>query len=399
MASTRLRETKDGRRYYEIRCRRGREKAGLSMRWYVPDGWSQKAIDRELAKVSAEFERQVQAGEIITRAEKEERAMLEAAEAAKIQTLQQYSEKVFMPSLTIRCAEHTRDNFQRSLDLYILPALGPVKMPDITSAQITALLTKVQSEPNRFGHTLKHGSILKLHTILNMLFKMAYLDETISRNPMDRVQRPKPTKAEGKDNGIQAYTGEELKHILECLENEPLKWRVFIKLLIDTGCRRGEALGLTWKNVDFKESTITIEKNLCYSPGKGIYLDTPKNGKTRTIYVDPAIMKLLKEYRKDQKVSGLDGYVFTQDDSTEPMHPDTPTRYFQRFGRRYEISDFHPHKLRHSFASVAITNGADVASISEKLGHSAKSVTMDMYVHSDAESQKRASEIFRQALK
>ena len=187
MAHCKPMETKEGRRFYKIYASRGRGKQYVTMRWYVPDGWSQKAIDRELAKVAAEFERQAKAGEIITRAEKEERAELEAAEAAKIQTLRQYSEKVFMPSLTVRCAEHTRDNFQRSLDLYILPALGPVKMPDVTSAQITALLTKVQSEPNRFGHTLKHGSILKLYTILNMLFKMAYLDETINRNPMDRV--------------------------------------------------------------------------------------------------------------------------------------------------------------------------------------------------------------------
>ena len=394
-----LKETKDGRRFYEIRQSRGRGKTYLTKRWYIPDGWSQKAIERELNRQCAEFERQVQSGEVITRAEKEERAAFEAAEAAKIRTLQQYSEKVFMPSLSVRCAEHTRDGFQRGLDMYILPVLGSVKMPEVTSAQITALLTKVQSEPNKFGRTLKYGSIIKLYTILNMLFKMAYMDETIPRNPMDKVQRPKATKAEGKDKEIPAYTGEELKHILECLEQEPLKWRLFIRLLIDTGCRRGEALGLKWKNVDFKENTITIENNLCYSPAKGIYLDTPKNGKTRTIYVDPAIMKLMKEYRTEQKVTFVEGYVFTQDDSAEPMHPDSPTRYFQRFGKRHGITDFHPHKLRHSFASVAITNGADIASVSEKLGHATKSITMDMYVHSDAESQKRASEIFREALK
>lgn len=394
-----LKVTKDGKSFYEIRQSRGRGKAYLTTRWYVPDGWSQKAIERELNRQCAEFERQVQTGEIITRTEKKEQELLEAAEAAKIQTLQQYSEKVFMPSLTIRCAEHTRDNFQRSLDLYILPALGAVKMPEITSAQITALLTRAQSTPNKFGHMLKHGSIIKLYTVLNMLFRMAYMDETIDRNPMDRVQRPKPTKAEGKDNELQAYTGEELKYILECLENEPLKWQAFVRLLIDTGCRRGEANGLTWKNVDFKENSILIEKNLCYSSAKGIYLDTPKNGKKRTVYVAPEVMALLSQLRKEQKLTGIDGYVFTQDGSTEPMHPDSPTRYFQRFGKRYGIADFHPHKLRHSFASVAITNGADVASVSETLGHSDKAVTLRMYTHADAESQKRASEIFRQALK
>jgi integrase len=246
---------------------------------------------------------------------------------------------------------------------------------------------------------LKHGSIIKLYTVLHMLFKMAYMDETIDRNPMDRVQRPKPTKAEGKDNEIQAYTGEELKYILECLENEPLKWQVFIRLLIDTGCRRGEANALTWDNIDFKENSILIEKNLCYSSSKGIYIDTPKSGKKRTVYVDPEVMALLTQLRKEQKVASIDGYVFTQDGTNEPMHPDSPTRFFQRFGKRYGIADFHPHKLRHSFASVAITNGADVASVSETLGHSDKAVTLRMYTHADEESKRRASEIFRQALK
>ena len=81
------------------------------------------------------------------------------------------------------------------------------------------------------------------------------------------------------------------------------------------------------------------------------------------------------------------------------MHPQSPTRYFQTFGKRYGIPDFHPHKLRHSFASVAITNGADIASVSEKLGHSDKATTLQMYTHADAESMKRASNIFRDALK
>ena len=59
----------------------------------------------------------------------------------------------------------------------------------------------------------------------------------------------------------------------------------------------------------------------------------------------------------------------------------------------------HPHKLRHSFASVAITNGADIASVSEALGHSDKAVTLRMYTHADQESIKRAGEVFREALK
>ena len=71
----------------------------------------------------------------------------------------------------------------------------------------------------------------------------------------------------------------------------------------------------------------------------------------------------------------------------------------QNFSKRYGIPDLHPHKLRHTFASVAITAGADVASVSEKLGHSDKAVTLRMYTHANEESIRQASQIFRQALK
>jgi site-specific recombinase XerD len=80
------------------------------------------------------------------------------------------------------------------------------------------------------------------------------------------------------------------------------------------------------------------------------------------------------------------------------MHPQSPTRYLAKFGERYGIHDLYPHKLRHSFASVAITHGADVASVSEKLGHADKAVTLRMYTHADEQSIKRAGDIFRDAI-
>jgi len=148
----------------------------------------------------------------------------------------------------------------------------------------------------------------------------------------------------------------------------------------------------------FQTNTITISGNLCYTPQKGIYLDTPKNGKPRVVDVDPAVMALLRSLRSEQADRAISAYVFTQDGSPEPMHPQSPTRYLKKFSARYGIPGLHPHKLRHSFASVAITNGADIASVSEKLGHSDKAVTLRMYTHADQDSMKRASQIFRDAI-
>ena len=393
MPSTRKKTTKAGREYYEIRCRISREAPELTRRWYVPDGWSQKVIDRELAKAAAEFERQCKAGEHISRSEQKERKKAAEAEAAAIVTLKQYGESVFMPTKTVTCSENTRASYQRLLDQHVYPALGLLKMPEITAAEISALLLSCQKIP------LAHASCVKIYAVLGQLFKMAYMADVIDRNPMDKVQRPKPRKDEIKGKGVQAYTADELRYIIQCLEQEPLKWRAYIRLLIDTGVRRGEACGLQWQNVDFKTNRITIAQNLCYTAEKGAYLDTPKSGRIRTIDVDPDVMKLLRELQREQAAKHISRYVFTQDGGAEPMHPTSPTHYMRQFAKRYGVEGMHPHKLRHSFASVAITNGADIASVSEKLGHADKSTTLRLYTHADEESIKRAGDIFREALK
>ena len=298
-----------------------------------------------------------------------------------------------MPTKSVTMSVNGLCAYQGSLNHWIYPALGDLKMPDITPANISTLLLSMQSQGKA------HSTCVKVYTILHSLFKMAYMSDVVTVNPMDKVERPRPRKGELKEKDVEAYTTEEVQRIFAALENEPLKWRVMLRLLIDTGIRRGECCGLQWQNIDFKANTITIAGNLCYTPQKGIYLDTPKSGKVRTIDVDPEIIALLRELRLEQASQAISTYVFTQQNSPEPMHPQSPARYMQKFSKRCSVLGLHPHKLRHTFASIAITNGADVASVSEKLGHSDKAVTLRMYTHADQESMKRASQIFRDALK
>lgn len=393
MASTRKLTTKDGKVFYEISVSRGRGKSRLTRRWYPPEGWSRKAIERELAAVAAEFERQSDAGEVISREEQRGREAQAAAEAAKILTLRQYGERVFMPSKTITMSENSRANYQGYLDKRIYPALGEIKLPEITPAQISALLLDIQSEGKA------QATVMKVYTILHSFFKMAYLGDMIDRNPMDKVERPKPRKDEVKADGPLAYTPAEVQKIITSLEQEPLKWQTLVHLLIDTGIRRGECCALQWKHINFESGAITIAGNLCYTSAKGVYLDTPKNGHTRTVYAGIHTLELLRQLRAEQTQKAISQYVFTKEGSPEPMHPQTPTRYLKKFSERYEVPDLHPHKLRHTFASIAITNGADVASVSEALGHSDKAVTLRMYTHADQESISHAAQIVREAIK
>lgn len=393
MASSRKLFTKDGTPFYEISVSRGRNKPRLSTRWYPPHGWSQKAIDKELKKQEASFEKAVKDGKILSKDEQKELARLKAAEEAKIKTLKQYCESVYMPTIAVNCAENTRSSYQGNLDKWIFPALGNFKITEITAAQIDALFISMKSQGK------SHATVIKVYNIIFGIFKRAYKHDLIEKNPMDKVTRPEPRKDEVKKQEPESYTADEIITIWNSLEREPLKWRAYVRLLIDTGARRGEICGLQWKDVDFKENRIIIAGNLCYTKAKGVYLDTPKNGKIRTVDVDPAVMALLQQHRREQIQKFLGPYVFTQDDYPDPMHPQSPTRYLKKFEKKYGIPDLHPHKLRHSFASIAITNGADIASVSEKLGHSDKSVTLRMYTHADQESIKKTSDIFRKAIK
>ena len=389
MPSVRRKMTKTGRDYYEITVSRGRSMPRLFSRWYVPEGWSQRAIDREVTKQAAEFERQCKAGEIVSRKEKRQQEAQEAAEAAKIQTVRRYGEKVFMPAKAVTMSENSRASFQSALNTWIYPAIGDKRLPDVSPADLSALLLEIQAAGK------SHATAVKVYTVLHTLFKMAYLSDEIPRNPMDKVARPVPRKDEIRETEAQALTVEELRAVLEALEAEPLKWQALVHVLIDTGCRRGECCGLKWEDVDLEGRVLTIRRNLCYTPQKGVYVDTPKSGKVREVDIGPETAALLASLRGQSE----GGYVFTREDGVEPMHPQSPTRYLKKLSAKCGVPDLHPHKLRHTFASVAITAGADVASVSEALRHSDKAVTLRMYTHADAESRRRAAQLFREAIK
>lgn len=394
MASIKLNETKDGRRFFQICVSRGYGKAPYKTRWYWPDGWSKRTAEREAAKQAAAFELACKNGEVLNRAQEREKAAQEAAEAAKLKTVRQYADGVFMPTKEATFSENARSSYRMFLDKHILPVLGDVLLVEVSPAMISKLLIDFQ----RAGYA--HATTVKLYNILNGIFEMAFLDDSIPMNPMLKVKRPAPRKDEQpKEESDKAYTVQELSYILSCAAQEPLQWQTYISLAADTGLRRGECCGLQWSDIDFKAGTVTVRRNLQYTTAAGVYATSPKNGKVRVVDVGPDTLALLKQLREKQAQSCISKWCFTQEGTAEPMHPQSPTRYFQKFGQRYGVKDFHPHKLRHSSASIAITSGADVVSVSERLGHSDTAVTLRMYAHANEESIRRAGQTVRDALK
>ena len=405
MASYRKMQTKSGKVYYEISVSRGHGITPYRMRWY-PDNpnWSDRKVKQELDRVIAQFVADCKAKKVLTRPEQKAQAEAAAkaaaeaaakaeAEAAKLKTVRQYADGVFMPTKEITFSENARANYRQILDSHILPKIGDVLLKDVSPAMIQKLLVDFQ----KAGYS--HSTCVKLYNILNGLFQMAFLDDSIPFNPLLKVKRPAPRKDEAVvDESEKAYTADELRHILSCTAQEPLRWQAYILLAADTGARRGELCGLQWADIDWKARTIQIKRNLQYSPEKGVYSTSPKNKKKRVVDVGQETLALLRQYQKEQASTCISKWVFTAG-TPDPMSPQTATRYFKRFGERYGIKDFHVHKLRHSFASIAITNGADVVSVSQRLGHSDTAVTLKMYAHANEESIRRAGQIARDALK
>lgn len=399
MASTKLMETKSGDRFWQICVSRGYGKSPYKTRFYWPttaDGHpvAKSTAERQLRAAVAEFERACAAGEVMNRAQEKEKAARAEAEAAKLKTFSQYAKSVFMATKETTFSENARASYQMFLDKHILPTLGDKLMTEITPAMVTKLIVDFQ----RSGYA--HASAVKLYNILNGVFSMAFLDDSVKVNPMLKVKRPAPRKDEKvQEEEDKALTVQELSRVLSCVAQEPLKWRTYINLATDSGARRGELCALQWQDIDWSKGTVTIRRNLQYTPAAGVYETSPKNGKTRLVDIGEDTLALLLKLRREQAAEHISKWVFNQDGTPDPMHPQSPTRYFKKFGAKYGINDFHPHKLRHSSASIAITNGADVVSVSERLGHSDTAVTLRMYAHANEESIRRAGQTVRDALK
>ena len=192
---------------------------------------------------------------------------------------------------------------------------------------------------------------------------------------------------------------DELAKILECLEEEPIKWRTITHLLIITGCRRGEIMGLHWDAIDWKGQQLRIDRALLYTAESGVYEDTTKTGETRFIKIPAETMQLLKEYRAYHHGLRLKNgdrwietdYVFTRDDGGV-MNPDNVTQWLSNFAKKYDLPPIHPHKFRHTMASLLIYNGTDTLTVSKRLGHAKVSTTTDIYSHAIKQADERAAE-------
>lgn len=241
---------------------------------------------------------------------------------------------------------------------------------------------------------LSPNTIRRIHSFLSVVFAQAEKEMLIPYNPCRKASPPAKAAHEP-----QYFQPDMIQKILKALEDEPIKYKTITHLLIVTGCRRGEIMGLKWSHISFESKQIKIDCSLSYLNGIGIYDGPTKTKTTRFIAIPDETIALLLEYQAWQselrrKMGDLwndTGYVFTRNNG-EPIIPHHVTRWLGQFSQRHGLPHIHPHMFRHSAASIMIAEGVDIVTVSKMLGHANTSMTTDIYSHMIEESSRRATQ-------
>lgn len=220
---------------------------------------------------------------------------------------------------------------------------------------------------------LSAKTVLEHHRLISTVLDQAEKEGLVPFNVARKAMLPKAQQKE-----VNYFQPEQVAAIRDALELEPIKWRTLVHMLLITGARRGEILGLKWDKVFFEENKVQICNNVLYRADRGVYEDTPKTSTSGRFIALPAeTMQLLRQYRAWQNEERLRlgeyydyrGFVFSQDNG-KPMHPDSVTSWLGKFSKRHGLPHVNPHAFRHTMASMLYFNGVDSVSISKRLGHS-----------------------------
>lgn len=373
---------------YFVRVYRGRDASGKQLKPFsttfnVEPSWTEKGAKRRAEAFAATFEKQCHEGLIGDSRKK----------------FEEYCE--YCIHLKERMGvKHTTIMRYHELTSRIYPFIGHLQLKEIRPDILNDLyLSLGKKGVAKNGGVLSNKTILEHHRLIHTVLEQACREGMITYNPADRVERP---KVEDKD--AHFFRVEEIRAIKKALKEEeaPIRWRALVLLMMDTGCRRGEILGLKWDAVDFDKNRIHICRNIQYTPDKGIYLDSPKTSKSdRYIIVPSESMRLLKELRRWQAEDILakgeyyknQGFLFTQDDGM-PMHPDSVNKWLRKFSVRHpELPKINPHAFRHTMATTLLAEGMDIIGVSRRLGHAKPSTTVNIYAHLVDESDKSNSDV------
>jgi integrase len=304
---------------------------------------------------------------------------------ARAQTLSQFVRDTWLPAVKASLRPSTYAGYIEKLESYVLPRLGSLRLGEITPDKLNRLYGELRASGRVHGTDdntgLSSKTVRHVPVTLHRVLADAVQWDRIARNPADRATPPKPERVE-----MKTWSPEQLRAFLDSVRGDRLyaAWH----LLVTTGVRRGELLGLRWDDVDLDGEWLAVRQTLIAIKYE-IQFSAPKTERSRRrIGLDPATVAALRAHRAAQLEERLlwgeawtdSGLVFTREDGA-PIHPHTLSQTFERRAKAAKLPAIRLHDLRHSYATAALRAGVPPRMLSERLGHSSTALTTDTYQH------------------
>ena len=391
-------------RGYQITVSNGRDihdKQILETTTWVPDpDKTEKQNQKALDAFAIDFERKVKSGMFL--------------QGEKI-TFLEFSERWMHDYATLQLDETTTSIYQILLDTHILPAIGHLKLSKIQPVHMNKLY-KEMSEHRLDGKDGGYSptTIKRVHALISSILSTAAQWNVILSNPCERVKPPKQLRD---TSDIQYFTEEETAAFLQFLSDGTnageikLQYNIFYQIAIFCGLRRGESIALLWSDIDFEAKTMSITKSTSIVKGKAVTKSTKTKSSVRTISSPDHILELLREYRAEYDsyrytIGSLwagEDHIFIQWNGVQ-MYPSTPSATFKKLIHSYnethedKLPDIRLHDLRHTSATLLISQNVDVKTVSSRLGHAQTSTTMNIYAHALKKKDVAAAEALENLL-
>lgn len=312
--------------------------------------------------------------------------------------------------------ESTAETYEYHIKHHIIPEIGHLQLNKLRPYHIKKLYNDKVSGGRADGKDggLSTSTLQCIHSIISKALKTAVADEILIRNAADAVAPPRQREDILKDENDKAWGLEEAVTFLEAVKEHRL-YPLYL-LAIYTGMRRGELLGIRWKDIDTQKGAVHIRQELIVTK-KGIKIEEPKTKKSkRSIAISKEIIQVLKRRKTDQSEELLkvgrtaeaakSDLVFTTSVGT-PMGPRNLTRHFERTIAKInedakakkennKIKSIPFHGLRHTHATLMLELNISHKVTQERLGHSRFGTTMDIYTDVNVEMQRDAADRFEE---
>ena len=317
-------------------------------------------------------------------------------------TVAEYLRQWLSDYAEINLSPTTYDDYRTTVTGHIIPELGQIKLSELKPTHIQHYQSeKLKNGRKRGEGGLSNTTVQKHHRILSKALKQAVMLQLIKSNPCTAVPAPTRNNPE-----IETLNINEIRKMLEMIKDKNEWLYSFVATIAHTGLRRGEAMGLKWKDVDFDNHKLKIRRAAATKKGSGtIIKQMPKNHHSRrNIEIGETVIFALKKIKNKQKEIKMylqDKYmdqdlVFCKENG-EMYSIDTPARRLKRALSDTDI-DCNLHKLRHSHATILVENGIDISVVQHRLGHSTSTTTRDIYVETTDNMQKEAVNVFEQSV-